>query len=94
LPCVMKKRTAKIIYRALSDAAHDKDALPCKMLPCALCRVFLGLCRALVAHGKAAVSRCATGHCSHIKRQRVAISIVHINSRSFLRCLVNSIGIP
>jgi hypothetical protein len=38
LPCVAKKRTAKNIYRALSDVAHGKDALPCKMLPCALCR--------------------------------------------------------
>jgi hypothetical protein len=38
LPCAVKKRTAKIIYRALSDAAHGKGALPCKMLPCALCR--------------------------------------------------------
>jgi hypothetical protein len=38
LPCVVKKRTAKIIYRALSDVAHDKGALSCKMLPCALCR--------------------------------------------------------
>jgi hypothetical protein len=38
LPCVVKKRTTKIIYRALSDVAHGKDALPCKMLPCALCR--------------------------------------------------------
>jgi hypothetical protein len=33
-----EKRTTKIIYRALSDVAHGKDALPCKMLPCALCR--------------------------------------------------------
>jgi hypothetical protein len=38
LPCVVKKRTAKIFYRALSDAAHGKGASPCKMLPCALCR--------------------------------------------------------
>jgi hypothetical protein len=38
LPCVAKKRTAKNIYRALSDVAHGKDALPCKMLLCALCR--------------------------------------------------------
>jgi hypothetical protein len=38
LPCVVKKRTAKIVYRALSDVAHDKVALLCKMLPCALCR--------------------------------------------------------
>jgi hypothetical protein len=38
LPCVVKKRTAKIVYRALSDAVHGKGALPCKMLPCALCR--------------------------------------------------------
>jgi hypothetical protein len=38
LPCAVKKRTAKTIYRALLDAAHDKGALPCKMLPCALCR--------------------------------------------------------
>jgi hypothetical protein len=38
LPCVMKKRTAKILYRVLSDAAHGKGILPCKMLPCALCR--------------------------------------------------------
>jgi hypothetical protein len=37
LPCVVKKRMAKILYRALSDAAHGKGALPCKMLPCALC---------------------------------------------------------
>jgi hypothetical protein len=34
----VKKRTAKIFYRALSDAAHGKGASPCKMLPCALCR--------------------------------------------------------
>jgi hypothetical protein len=33
-----KKHTAKIVYRALSDAAHGKGASPCKMLPCALCR--------------------------------------------------------
>jgi hypothetical protein len=33
-----EKRTAKIIYRALSEATHGKGALPCKMLPCALCR--------------------------------------------------------
>jgi hypothetical protein len=33
----VKKRTAKIVYRALSDAAHGKGGLPCKMLPCALC---------------------------------------------------------
>jgi hypothetical protein len=33
-----KKRTAKIAYRALSDAAHGKGASPCKILPCALCR--------------------------------------------------------
>jgi hypothetical protein len=26
-----EKRTTKIIYRALSDVAHGKDALPCKM---------------------------------------------------------------
>jgi hypothetical protein len=39
LPCAVKKRTTKIIYRALSDATHNKGALPCKMLPCALCRV-------------------------------------------------------
>jgi hypothetical protein len=38
LPCIVKKRTAKIIYRALSDAARGKGVLPCKMLPCALCR--------------------------------------------------------
>jgi hypothetical protein len=38
LPCVVKKRTSKIIYRALSDVAHGKDTLPCKMLSCALCR--------------------------------------------------------
>jgi hypothetical protein len=38
LPCAVKKCTAKIIYRVLSAAAHDKGALPCKMLPCALCR--------------------------------------------------------
>jgi hypothetical protein len=38
LPCIVKKRTAKIIYRALSDVAHGKGDLPCKMLPCALCR--------------------------------------------------------
>jgi hypothetical protein len=38
LPCVVKKRTAKIVYRALSGAAHGKGASPCKMLPCALCR--------------------------------------------------------
>jgi hypothetical protein len=38
LPCVLKKCTAKIVYRALSDAAHGKGASPCKMLPCALCR--------------------------------------------------------
>jgi hypothetical protein len=38
LPCVVKKCTTKIIYRALSDVAHGKGALPCKMLPCALCR--------------------------------------------------------
>jgi hypothetical protein len=34
----VKKRMAQVIYRALSDAAHGKGALPCKMLPCALCR--------------------------------------------------------
>jgi hypothetical protein len=34
----VKKLTAKIIYRALSDAAHGKGVLPCKMLPCALYR--------------------------------------------------------
>jgi hypothetical protein len=39
LPCAVKKLTTKIIYRVLSDAAHGKGALPCKMLPCALCRV-------------------------------------------------------
>jgi hypothetical protein len=38
LPCVVKKRTTKIVYRALSGVAHGKGALPCKMLPCALCR--------------------------------------------------------
>jgi hypothetical protein len=38
LPCVVKKRTTKIVYRALSDLAHGKGVLPCKMLPCALCR--------------------------------------------------------
>jgi hypothetical protein len=38
VPCVVKKRTTNIVYRALSYVAHDKDALPCKMLPCALCR--------------------------------------------------------
>jgi hypothetical protein len=38
LPCVLEKRTAKIVYHALSDVAHDKGALPCKMLPCAFCR--------------------------------------------------------
>jgi hypothetical protein len=38
VPCVTKKRTAKIVYRALSDAAHGKGASPCKILPCALCR--------------------------------------------------------
>jgi hypothetical protein len=37
LPCAARKRTAKIIYHALSGAAHGKGALPCKMLPCALC---------------------------------------------------------
>jgi hypothetical protein len=48
LPCVVKKHTAKIVYRALSDAAHGKGASPCKMLPCAptknarqrVCRAF------------------------------------------------------
>jgi hypothetical protein len=38
LPCVAKKCTTKNIYRTLSDVAHGKDALPWKMLPCALCR--------------------------------------------------------
>jgi hypothetical protein len=38
LPCAVKKRTTKIIYRALSDTAHGNGALPCEMLPCALCR--------------------------------------------------------
>jgi hypothetical protein len=33
-----EKSTAKIVYCALSDVAHDKGALLCKMLPCALCR--------------------------------------------------------
>jgi hypothetical protein len=37
LPCAARKRTAKIIYHALSGAAHGKGALPCKMLSCALC---------------------------------------------------------
>jgi hypothetical protein len=36
LPCAVKKRTTKIIYRALSDTAHDKGAFPCKMLLYAL----------------------------------------------------------
>jgi hypothetical protein len=69
LPCVVKKRTSKIVYRALSRAAHGKGASPCKMLPCAptknarqrVCRAFLGLCRALGAHGKAPVSRSGNG---------------------------------
>jgi hypothetical protein len=38
LPCVVKKRTANIVYRALSGAAHGKGASPCKTLPCAICR--------------------------------------------------------
>jgi hypothetical protein len=38
LPCVVEKRTANFVYRALSGAAHGKGASPCKMLPCALCR--------------------------------------------------------
>jgi hypothetical protein len=38
LPCVVKKRTTKIVYHALSDVAHGKGASPCKMLPYALCR--------------------------------------------------------
>jgi hypothetical protein len=72
LPCVMKKRTAKILYRVLSDAAHGKGILPCKMLPCALCRaprrkthgkefaVRFWTFRAPAAHGKPTVSRSAT----------------------------------
>jgi hypothetical protein len=32
------KTHAKIVYRALSDVAHSKGALPCTMLPCTLCR--------------------------------------------------------
>jgi hypothetical protein len=38
LPCVVKKRTANLVYRALSAATHGKGASPCKMLSCALCR--------------------------------------------------------
>jgi hypothetical protein len=41
LPCVMKKRMAKIIYRALSDVAHGKDGTmqnaTVRSLSCALC---------------------------------------------------------
>jgi hypothetical protein len=48
LPCVVQKRTAKIVYRALSDVAHGKGALPCKMLPCAgsirLCFMINSIC--------------------------------------------------
>jgi hypothetical protein len=69
LPCAMKKRTTKIIYHALSEATHGKGVYRAKCycvpfavrpdekrtakgLPC-----FYGICRALVAHDKAVVSR-------------------------------------
>jgi hypothetical protein len=38
LPCASPWRTAKIVHRALSDMAHGNGTLPCKMLPCAVCR--------------------------------------------------------
>jgi hypothetical protein len=47
----LKKRTAKIVYRALSAMAHGKGALPCKMLPCALCRAPFAV-RPEKKHGK------------------------------------------
>jgi hypothetical protein len=38
LPCASPWRTAKKVHRALSEKAHGNGSLPCKLLPCALCR--------------------------------------------------------
>jgi hypothetical protein len=38
LTCAFPWCTANIVHRALSDPAQGNETLPCKMLPCALCR--------------------------------------------------------
>jgi hypothetical protein len=38
LPCTSPWRTAKKVHRALSEESHGNGSLPCKLLPCALCR--------------------------------------------------------
>jgi hypothetical protein len=60
--CASLRRTTKIVHHALSETVHDNATLPCKNLPCALCRAPMKnarqrLCCAPGAHGKPRLSR-------------------------------------
>jgi hypothetical protein len=73
LPCASPWRTAKKVHRALSEEAHGNGSLPCKLLPCALCRAprrkthgknfAVRFWAFAVAHGKPPVSRSACIFC-------------------------------
>jgi hypothetical protein len=59
LPCVVRRGARQRRFTVQNATVRPLPCAPTKNARQRVCRAFLVLCRALVAHGKAAVSRCA-----------------------------------